>query len=143
MSNRRKITRAFENTSLRSALRYILELGRLGNRFFQEQEPWVKIKQNKKAVEAVMSALVHLVKDLAIVLSPVMPDLTKRLAKMLNYHQLTWDKLGNFKLLDKPLDKGEILFEKLDKQFIEQCKTQFGLKQTSRWDKVNIKVGKF
>ena len=64
-----EITAAYEACSFREAIRLILTLGKLGNKFFQDEEPWVKIKAGKEdEVRSAINILVHLVRDISILL---------------------------------------------------------------------------
>ena len=137
----KNIEKEYESCRLRNALRAILQLGHLGNRFFQEQEPWIKIKTDKLAVMQVINVLIHLIKDIAITLSPVMPETAKRLAVMLNIQQLSWCDLGHFDTLKASLLKPEILFDKLTPELIAEFKVLYGQKEKSDWHKVSLQVG--
>lgn len=139
-----KITNAYEAVSPREAIRLILALGKIGNRFFQEQAPWVKIKEDKRTVQGTMNILAHLIRDLAILLTPVMPETAERLSKMLGIALPHWDDLGDFNCLaGREIGMPEILFSKLDNKLVPVFQERFsGVKRLDPWDKIELKAGK-
>ena len=140
----KEVTEAFDKVSIREALRLVLNVGKLGNRFFQEQEPWVRIKENKEEVQGTVNVLVHLIRDIAVMLEPFMPETSDRILKMVNAEGAKWTDIADFtNLLGKKINKSEILYQKLDTKLVEEYKEQFdGQEKIDPWDKVEIKVGK-
>jgi len=106
------IERSYENYAFHEAIKKILEIGDIGNRYFQENEPWVLIKNDLKKCKEVLSFSANIVKDLAILLKPILPDFSKKLERQLNVKDLKW------KDLKKPFEnhkigKAEIIFRKV------------------------------
>jgi methionyl-tRNA synthetase len=133
----------FEKVKMRDALRSILAISRAGNKFFQDREPWVKIKTDKDDVAATVRVLIHLVKDLAIMFEPFMPQTSMRMNSFLNISNLKWDKLGDFDSLNgKKINQPEILHVKLDIKLAEEFKKKFGNADEDPWKQASIKVGK-
>ena len=139
-----RITESFEKVSIRDVLKQILLLGKTGNKFFQDQEPWVKIKENINDVQGTVNTLIHLIKDISIMLYPYMPKTSERIQKMLNTNNFSWSSLGDFdELLDKKIGKPEILFQKLDTKLVEKYRAMFdGTQKEDPWSKIELKVGK-
>ncbi len=139
-----EVTAAFERVSLRDALKNILAVGKVGNRFFQDQEPWVRIKENRDEVQGTVNILAHLVKNIAIMLEPFMPETSKRIYKMLNIESPDWKQIESFdNLLGSTIGKPEILFRKLDVKLVDQYRAKYdGSEKSDPWDKIEIKVGK-
>ena len=139
-----EITENFEKVSLKEALRLILKASQAGNSFFDKQKPWKKIEEDPEYAATTISISVHLVRDIAIMIEPFMPETSSRLFKMLNIEAQDWQELGNFQnLFDHEIGKPEILFQKLDEKLIEKFKEKFsGEKKEDPWEKVELKVGK-
>ncbi len=139
----RKVTEAFEKVSLREALRLILSIGKLGNKFFQDQEPWAKIKENRDEVQSVVNILAHLIKDLAIMLEPYMPETSDRMFKMLSIENKKWKDLGDFdSLAGHKIGNPEILYKKLDNKDVEKFVLLYdGNKKSDPWDSIELKTG--
>ncbi len=142
-----EITEALENIKLRDGLRLILLLSKAGNKFFQDAEPWAKIKTNRDEVHATLTILTYLIKNLAILLSPYIPETSERLFKMLNYPDdlyspEIWDSVTEFKGLKKhKIGKSEILYKKLDLKDAEKWKKKFS-GNFLNFSILNIKTGK-
>lgn len=137
-----EVTELLEGVHLRDALKKILIIGKNGNRFFQEQKPWEKIKEDRQQVQATVNILVHLLKDLAIMLEPFMPLTSNRLFTFINSKKLQWNHLGDFTcLLNTQIGKSEILYPKLDPDTIPEFKKKFRGGEDP-WKQTVIKVGK-
>ncbi|MDT8391522.1 MAG: methionine--tRNA ligase [Lentisphaeria bacterium] len=139
-----KITAAYESVSPREAVRLILALGKISNRFFQEQEPWVTIKVDRDAVQGTINILAHVIRDLAVMLTPIMPETGERLFNMLGIEAANWDDLGDFtSLLGRAVGAPEILFPKLDNALVPVYKERFsGVTRVDPWAKIELRVGK-
>lgn len=142
-----KITAAMEESKLREGLRLILLLGKMSNKFFQDSEPWAKIKTDRDDVHATVSILTYLIRNLAILLEPYMPVTAKRLFEMLNFKPLSengplWQLSTQFKGLDSHrIGKPEILYKKLDMKNAEKWKKRFS-GEIAEFSTLNVKVGK-
>lgn len=139
-----KITSSFEKVELRESLRLLLLIGNKANKFFQDEEPWAKIKDNKDEVFASITALLLTIKDLAILLSPFMPETAEKIASMIGLKNLSWSELGNFDCYPNlKIKSPEILYKKLDTKLVNSFKEQFsGHKKDNPWEKISLKSGK-
>ena len=100
----------------REALKKVLELSKHGNQFFQEKEPWKKIKEEKQAADDAVYSLLQLIKDLAILTEPLLPATAANLFKQLGMEKVGWKELGKESLkAGHPIGKAEVLFKKLEK----------------------------
>lgn len=139
-----EVSAAFERVSLRDALKNVLAVGKLGNKFFQDQEPWVRIKTKPAEVQATVNILVHLVRNIAVMLEPFMPQTSERIFKMLNVENQTWQNVESFDdLLENRIGTPEILYPKLDVTNVDKFRAKYdGSAKADPWDKVELKVGK-
>jgi len=120
-----------EKVELKEAIREIMLLSGLGNKFFQESEPWKAINDEPKKAERTVAVLTHIVKDLAILIEPFMPNASKRIRVMLNVSELKWSDLS--KLNIKPGHKisiPRILFDKIEDETVKEFRLKFGGKKT-------------
>lgn len=90
-----QIANDYQTFNFREAVHKILEISSLGNKYFQDNEPWKLIKTDKNKAHRVVSVCANLCKDLAILLNPILPKLSRTLWHQLNLseEQLTWDAL--------------------------------------------------
>ncbi|MEN9362135.1 MAG: hypothetical protein RL095_3670 [Verrucomicrobiota bacterium] len=135
---------AYERASLRDALQVATEIGRAGNKFFQDQQPWVAIKADKEQVQATMDALLHAVRDIAILLAPAVPETARRIGAMLGLDKLEYSTLGSSdSLKGRSIGTPEILFPKLDPKYAVELKERYsGVQQEDPFAKIQLKVGK-
>jgi methionyl-tRNA synthetase len=88
------IEKDFESCHLRNVIKNILEIGDLGNKYFQDAEPWKRIKTERDLAWRDLSLAIRIVRDLTICLKPVIPDLCADLEKQLGLENLLWKDLG-------------------------------------------------
>ena len=102
---------AYEECNFRKAVDGIMAVSALGNKYFQEKEPWKLIKEDKASVQKVLGLCVNIAKILCVISSPVMPGFSANLEKQLGLKKLTWDDV-NFDLKNHKIGKHEIIFTK-------------------------------
>jgi methionyl-tRNA synthetase len=94
----------------------LLDLARLGNRYFDEQQPWATRKSDPARCAATIHVCLQLVAALAGLMAPFLPLSAQRLAGMLHLEGAgSWAGIGSAGLPEgAPLEKPEILFPKLE-----------------------------
>lgn len=144
----KEIVSLLEAVRLKEALKSILSLGKAGNKFFQDEEPWATIKTDPELTRASLTALIYVVRDLGIMLSPYMPDTSDRMLGMLAEEEADFRLLGRWNDLEnRQLKPAEILFKKLQKKEIESYRERFsGTRNntpdpTAGWAAIQLKVG--
>ena len=90
-----KIGDAWESREYSRAIREIMSLADLANRYVDEQAPWVVAKQEGREadLQAICSMGIHLFRILMTWLKPVLPELAQRTEAFLN-SELTWDSVA-------------------------------------------------
>ena len=83
-----KIGAHFERVELRDAFHAAFALSSLGNKRFQDGEPWKGVKERPEATADLIGNLVYLVRDLAVLVSPFLPGTADRIARMLGVDRL-------------------------------------------------------
>jgi len=99
--------------AFREVIKNALEISSIGNRYFQENEPWKLIKEDKERAEEVLTVSVNIVKKLATVLQPILPKFAEELAKQMNIENFDWKERSY--LENHKIGKPEIIFKKLEK----------------------------
>ncbi len=88
------IMKNYGSFNFKQTLSEILEISSLGNTYFQKKEPWKDPAFARPAV----GFCVQLVRNLAILLKPIMPQFCAELEGQLGENELKWKDLGfNFK----------------------------------------------
>jgi len=138
----KKITELLEKVKLKDALKEILALSDLGNRFFQDSEPWKNVKENPKRAATALYILANLVKDLAIIIEPYLPFTAEKIFKQLNIEPKKWDDLGKLSIeKGHKVFQAEVLFSKMLEEDKKKLKEQFrGTGKKEKETKENEKI---
>ncbi|MFH1133686.1 MAG: methionine--tRNA ligase [Nanoarchaeota archaeon] len=128
-----RIQRQYERCDLREAMKLILHYSSLGNKHFQEKEPWKLIKENREQAQEVVSRCVNIVKNLCVLLKPVLPKVAAELEVQLNIKEQKWPDL-NFSMGKHKISHAKILLIKLDDKALFAVRSPFSA--------LNIKVAK-
>ena len=111
-----KIRKNYHDFEFREVIKDILHLGSLGNKYFQDSAPWALLKgtkEEKEQAHKILSFCFHLLKNLGIIISPIMPKFAEKLHKQLNLKDLSWDDI-HFDMKTHKINKGEILVKKIE-----------------------------
>jgi len=122
------------------ALKEIMLISSLGNEYFQKREPW---KADKKHASITMNLVVNIVKDLAILMKPVLPETCDKIFKQLNIKEGDVKELGKLSIKKHKVGKAEILFNKLEDRYVATLRKKFSGKQEPElFSKLDLVVGK-
>lgn len=107
-----------EAFKLQEGLRYAISLAHLGNRYFNEKEPWKTIKTDHQQSANTLYVASQIVKQLAIILEPFIPFTAEKLWKLLNLegsvHDQMWSETEKELPLDHKISKAKPLFSKIE-----------------------------
>ncbi|WP_036774303.1 methionine--tRNA ligase [Photorhabdus australis] len=108
------IEEEFNNREFSKAIREIMMLADLANRYVDEQAPWVVAKEEGRDadLQAICSMGINLFRVLMTFLKPVLPNLAERAEAFLNT-ELTWDNIEQ-PLLDHQVSAFKALFNRID-----------------------------
>jgi len=113
-----KIAQNLEEFRLQEALRHVISLSHLGNRFLNEKEPWKTIKTNSNSAANTLYVAVQIVKNLAITLEPFIPSTAEKLWKLLDLpgavHERTWNETKRDLPTGHEINKAKPLFSKIE-----------------------------
>ncbi|MFP3041655.1 methionine--tRNA ligase [Treponema primitia] len=154
------ITAKLERADLRDAFREIFELSSFANKTFQDGEPWRRRKGEKgdsegpAAAEALIRDLCHVVRDIAVMIEPYMPQAAERIASFFGLSigkkkqggllpsiklpailpldkLITWEDIGHSTGLHEVL-RSEVLFTKLEDELIAELRERYSGSQKDR-----------
>lgn len=126
-----EITDRLEWAGLRDGIRKLFAISSIGNRTFQAAEPWKTRTEDPEGTHALLSELVYLIRDLAILAEPYMPQTAARIRAMIGAPEPRWDQLGTLGGLDR-VAESEILFEQLSDELIAELRGRFSGSQKER-----------
>jgi methionyl-tRNA synthetase len=122
----------YEGYRNRDAVFETMNLARMGNKYFNDTEPWHTRKTNEQACANTIHVSLQICASLAVLMEPVLPFTTARMRKMLNLEnvrpsvpgggagEIGWNDAGR-PLLEAghQLGEAEILFTKIENDVIE------------------------
>ncbi len=122
----KEMTQRLESVQLREGLKHLMMIGKLANKFFQDEEPWKKIKEDKEKVHKTMSLLVYTIKDIAIMISPYMPETGEKIFALLGISPCKWSQLAEWDSLSAiEIVMPQILHSKLDVKMVGSLREKF------------------
>ena len=116
-----EIEKNLEQFRFREALKQVMNLARLGNKYLAETEPWKLFKENPARVETIMNINLQITANLAILIEPFMPFTSAKIFDFLQIDALTWEKAGGDILVDghQIIKKAGLLFAKIEDEQIQ------------------------
>jgi len=126
-----EIAGLLEKVELREAFHRIFALSSIGNKKFQDGEPWKGVKESPETTASLIWNLTYLVRDLAILASPYIPATSARIAATLGSGAISWSDLGMLKGISE-VQKPELLFARLEDREIEELRVRFSGTQKER-----------
>lgn len=104
---------SYKSFECKEVVNEMLRIGALGNKYFQDKEPWKLVKEDKEAARRVVTNCVNIAKNIGILMQPIMPRFSKKLFEQLNLSDLKWEDL-DFSLENHKIGKSGILVEKIE-----------------------------
>jgi DNA/RNA-binding domain of Phe-tRNA-synthetase-like protein len=123
---RQEVERAFQSFELRQACRHILALGDIANRYVQASAPWHTIKEDRARCEASLHLACDLVRQVAQLAWPVMPE---RMGLVLETLGLT--PTSEVLEVGRALSAPPLLFEPVEDARVEELTKRYGAEQDS------------
>lgn len=123
-----KVEDLIEAYKFRDALFEVVDLARKGNRYMQEQEPWIKARQvgedgkpnaeTQALIDNCLHVCLQLCANLAVLINPFLPNTARKMCHMMKVvdRMLEWKNAGSMKLLSTgySLRAPELLFRKIE-----------------------------
>ncbi len=129
----KEIEGLLEKVELRDAFKRIFALSSIGNKKFQDGAPWKGIKENSAATADLIWNLTYLVRDLAVLASPYIPDTAQRVLRTLGVDAAAWKDLARLSGIGK-VEKPDLLFARLEDKEIDALRDRFSGTQKERSD---------
>lgn len=119
---KQKIADFYERFRLRDAISETMNLARIGNKYFTEMEPWRTRKEDKELCGNTLHVCLQITAALSLLFDPILPHRMPELRKQLGINEgKKWNDI-NGKMLDagSSIEKGEILFDKIEDEVVEE-----------------------
>ncbi len=118
---RKEMDNYLDNFRFRDALKEVMNLARIGNKYLAETEPWKLAKTDPERVKTIMNISIQICANLSIAFEPFLPFSTNKLRKQLNIGKFNWNEIGSIDLIKAGHQIGEaaLLFEKIEDDAIQ------------------------
>ncbi|MFK9092711.1 methionine--tRNA ligase [Bacillus salipaludis] len=106
-----------EKGHFKQALEGVFQYIRSANRYFDEQQPWIQVKENPIKGDVTLATCTYIISNLAQVLQPFLPLSSERIRKMIGISTIEWHEQSQ---LPSKVESVFPLFDRLDIQLIEE-----------------------
>lgn len=107
------ISEHYQNRDFAKAMEEIRSIADEANRYFDEKEPWKSIKEDVSGAQVVLTCILNVFRDMAIYLSPIIPEYSKKVAELFNEEIYKWSDLDKT-LVNHKINAYEHLATRLD-----------------------------
>ena len=107
------VLKSYRECNYREAVKAILEISSLGNKYLQDREPWKLVKVNKNKCREILTLSANIAKNLAILLYPILPVFSVKIQKQLGLNRIALSDL-NFGLTETKINMGRIIFTPIE-----------------------------
>ncbi len=116
------VEQSIESFRLREALKNTMDLARLGNKYLADTEPWNLYKSDPSRVQTILNIALQITANISCLISPFLPDTSKKLCDFLQIQPVAWEKIGSASLLTPghKINKSGLLFEKIEDDTIQK-----------------------
>ncbi len=112
----KEVSNLIELGELRSATDMILEYASLGNKYYDENQPWIKAKENITEFNNITYTCVYIMHNLANLLLPFMPTTAYKIKNMLGITVDIFDETSISVKGDIKLNEIELLFNRIENE---------------------------
>ena len=116
-SNFDNLINYIDTQNINQYINFILDQLFAANKYFNDQEPWKK-KTDIKRLNTIVYVSLELIRKITIMLYPIMPNTTLKVLKIFGMKEsdIDFNSITNneYLLIDKKINKLEILFKKID-----------------------------
>lgn len=127
-NQRDNVGRFIEKYKFKDAVFEMMSLARSANKYFNDSEPWSKVKTNKEQAGNTINVCLQTIYALAEVMSPIIPFSSEKVFRMLNAKGCKWEEVSGENLAEgHQLGTPEILFTKIEDEKIEEQVNKLGV----------------
>ena len=122
ISQKNNIESNLNQFKFREALKSLMNIARIGNKFLADTEPWKIKNENPERVEQILKTSFEIVSYLAILSEPFIPYTSEKLKRMIGLNKSDWsnlDNLGREINFNFTITNKEMLFRRIEDSEIE------------------------
>ena len=108
------VGKCIENGELKNAITTIVDLVMSANKYYDEEQPWVKVKEDINSFNDITYTCIYIIANLSNLLNPFIPNCCLKIRNMLGLDENnSWNEIeinGDIKIKDL-----EMLYERIDR----------------------------
>ena len=113
-----------ENYKFREALKEMMNISRIGNKYLADEEPWKLFTSDPMRASTIMFISIQITCLISVLSRPFIPNFSMKLSNMLNFKfNLNWDLLSDkypYLKNGHKINKSELIFKKIEDSFINE-----------------------
>ena len=113
-----------ENYKFREALKEMMNISRIGNKYLADEEPWKLFASDPMRASTIMFISIQITCLISVLSRPFIPNFSIKLSNMLNFKfNLNWDLLSDkypYLKNGHKINKSELIFKKIEDSFINE-----------------------
>ena len=113
-----------ENYKFREALKEMMNISRIGNKYLADEEPWKLFASDPMRASTIMFISIQITCLISVLSRPFIPNFSMKLSNMLNFKfNLNWDLLSDkypYLKNGHKINKSELIFKKIEDSFINE-----------------------
>ena len=113
-----KLVTLMNNQELNEYIKTVVSFSFDANKYFNDSEPWAVKKKDPERMNAILFTVAQQIKNISILLSPIIPNATKKVLSMINIsnENINIGKIQDENILknEKEIGNLEILFTKIE-----------------------------
>ena len=113
-----KLISLMNNQELNEYIKTVVSFSFDANKYFNDSEPWAVKKKNPDRMNAILFTIVEQIKNISILLNPIIPNATNKVLSMINISEqnICIDKINDDNILNNKKEIGnlDILFTKIE-----------------------------
>ncbi|BDZ71291.1 hypothetical protein GCM10025861_18080 [Methanobacterium petrolearium] len=129
-----------ENFNFREGLKAIVKLAKLGNKYFNDQEPWKAVKEDPERAATCLYLCNQLAKVISVIITPYLPGKSHEMREILGLidDSLEWEDSAQFIPAKTAINKAKPLFAKIEDNIIQKEKDDLynNLEETTTMKKI-------
>jgi len=144
-----RVGKNLENFRLQSALRGVISLSRLGNKYLNDKEPWKTIKTDRHSAARSLYISVQIVKAISVLIEPFTPFTSSDLRNLLNLPEnIRWEDALTPILPNHKIKEAKPLFHKIEaseEEIQDMLEKTVSASETVSFDefsKMDLRIGK-
>ena len=113
---------AYANFEFSTAITHATRIATLGNRLFQEGEPWKVVKTDPETARNLVTTSLNLARAAVVLVAPAVPSFAKDAYTMLGLpgSPQSFDEASAMDLVNRPVGSGNVLVQRISKKDLEE-----------------------